>query len=427
MLTVDSNNLTGVPNYVYPVVPPRGGNLWIELRDGDVVRGKISEMIGQCGKPRFGCTQPLTEGKVVIFDPHRRHAVLPWKGLRVALIAYTPGVPQNINGAEREVLSRLGFPVPPEVEMSAPAVAIRALSVGAMKRKLLVQEEDELEGLDWSRGVVDSEGTILFEPEVSSGSAVGVEHGDIPLGRTEELDQWDMFLPLADGDPDTVPKVAVASCDGAPSLSKTEVTFTKGIEKLLESLTGPLTVVHSVDPTEAAAVFEKWIPPVKKELGSFESASNKVQSDDPEVVSDLKAGKAKIVPMKLVYTVKPPDDEVIKDGIWFRRKARIVACGNMIADSGEQTYPGAAPAEVVRSSLSISSLKDWEAAVLDATAAFLQTPLKEVQCKQRILGQPPRVLVRAGLCGEKRFGNTLMLFMGYVNRQDGGVSSGMPS
>ena len=171
-------------------------------------------------KPRFGCTQPLTEGKVVIFDPHRRLAVLPWKGLRVVLIAYTPGVPQNIIGAEREVLSRLGFPVPPEVEMSTPAVAIRALSVGAMKRKLLVQEEDELEGLDWSRGVVDSEGTILFEPEVSSGSAVGVEHGDIPLGRTEELDQWDMFLPLADGDPDTVPKVAVASCDGAPSLRR---------------------------------------------------------------------------------------------------------------------------------------------------------------------------------------------------------------
>ena len=73
----------------------------------------------------------------------------------------------------------------------------------------------------------------------------------------------------------------------------------------------------------------------------------------------------------------------------------------MIADSGEQTYAGAAPAEVVRSSLSISSLKDWEAAVLDVTAAFLQTPLKEVQCKQRILGQPPPVLVRAGLCGEK--------------------------
>ena len=38
--------------------------------------------------------------------------------------------------------------------------------------------------------------------------------------------------------------------------------------------------------------------------------------------------------------------------------------------------------------------------MIDVTAAFLQTPLSEVQCKQRILGQPPRVLVRAGLCEE---------------------------
>ena len=399
---VDSNNLTGVPNYVYPiVVPSRGGSLWIELRDGDVVRGKISEMIDQCGKPRFGCTQPLTEGKVVIFDPHRRHAVLPWKGLRVVLIAYTPGVPQNISGVEREVLSRLGFPVPPEVEMSAPSIAVRSMSVGALKKSLQVQEDDTLEYLDWDRGFVDSEGNVLFEPEVSSGSGVKGEHDELPFHQTEELEQWDMFLPLAEGDPQVVPKVAVASCDGVPSMSKAEVTFTKNIEKLLESLKGPLTVVHNVNPTEAAEVFDKWIPSVKKELGSFEAASTKVESDDPSVISDLREGKAKIVPMKLVYTVKPPDDEVIKDGIWFRRKARIVACGNLIADSGEQTYAGAAPAEVVRSSLSISSLKDWEAAVLDVTAAFLQTPLKEVQCQQRILGQPPRVLVRAGLCGDK--------------------------
>ncbi|CAE7671933.1 GIP, partial [Symbiodinium sp. CCMP2456] len=93
----------------------------------------------------------------------------------------------------------------------------------------------------------------------------------------------------------------------------------------------------------------------------------------------------------------PPDGEELPvDG-----EVRIVACGNMMADSGEETYAGAAPAEVVRSSLSVASLNGWDAAVLDVTAAFLQTPLSEVQCKQRILGQPPRALVRAGLCGEK--------------------------
>ena len=63
-LHIDANNLTGMPNYVYPLVVPKvGGHLWIELRDGDVVKGKITEMIDRQGRPRFGCVQPLTAGK----------------------------------------------------------------------------------------------------------------------------------------------------------------------------------------------------------------------------------------------------------------------------------------------------------------------------------------------------------------------------
>ena len=84
---VDSNNLTGVPNHLYPLVlPGRGGDLWIELSDGDVVRGKIKEMVNQKGNPRYGCIQPLTVGSTFSFNPHRRHAILPWKGLRVVLV-----------------------------------------------------------------------------------------------------------------------------------------------------------------------------------------------------------------------------------------------------------------------------------------------------------------------------------------------------
>eukprot|EP00439_Symbiodinium_sp_Y106_P050419 s505_g6.t1 len=38
-LHIDSNNMLGKSNYLYPVVMPRrGGDLWIELRDGDVVK-----------------------------------------------------------------------------------------------------------------------------------------------------------------------------------------------------------------------------------------------------------------------------------------------------------------------------------------------------------------------------------------------------
>ena len=391
---VDANNLVGMPNYLYPIVMPKhGGNLWIELRDGDVVRGKIIDMLDQKGVPRFGCVQSLTSGAILTFDPHRRHAVLPWKGLRIVLVGYTPGVPQNIKGSEREILATLGFPVPADSPDIVPAVALRALSVSQLKADCMIQEENY-----GAEPISVSDGSMVFARVADAEVAEATTDGEQLV--TEELERWDMFLPLEAGDPDDVPKVMIASCDGGPSILKAEVTYTKNIEELLGSLTVPLTVVHNVDPSEASAAFSKWIEPVKKELVSFEAASRKVSSKNQSVVEDLQRGRAKVVPMKLVYTVKPPAEEAVKAGIWYRRKARIVACGNMIASSGEETYAGAAPAEVVRSSLSISSLNGWEAAVIDVTAAFLQTPLSEVQCKQRILGQPPRVLVRAGLCEE---------------------------
>ena len=95
---VDSNNLMGTFNYVLPVIlPRRGGDLWVELADGDIVKGKVTERVDGKGEPRYGCVASLREGHVTTLDPRRRHAVTPWKGLRVVLVGYTPGVPQNIS------------------------------------------------------------------------------------------------------------------------------------------------------------------------------------------------------------------------------------------------------------------------------------------------------------------------------------------
>ena len=123
-----------------------------------------------------------------------------------------------------------------------------------------------------------------------------------------------MFFPLSEGEPQTVPKVMIASCDGVPTIAKTEVTYTKNIEALLESLDGPLTVVHTVDPSEASECFHKCEAAALKELKSFDAAAKKVQSTDPDVVQELKCGKAKLVPMKIVYTVKPPSEEAMLKG-----------------------------------------------------------------------------------------------------------------
>ena len=395
---VDSNNLAGSSNYILPIVlPRRGGDLWVELADGDVVRGKVSEMIDQKGQPRYGCLKQLRENQVTVIDPLRRHAITPWKGLRVVIVGYTPGVPQNIKSVEREILARLQFPIPTEVAEVISTVALRAMAVDK-EAKALLEEENVRSEVNATSVIVASDGEQLWEPGLQRSSG-GQSMGQLAeVVSHEELEQWDMFFPLDDLPPENANKVIIASSEEAIQINKNEVTFTKGIEDLLSQLAAPLTIVHTVDPAEAAQVFERWVPAVQKELASFEHAVIKRESTDRQVVADLHSGAAKVVPMKVVYTVKPPSDDALAKGELYRRKARVVACGNMMEVSGEDTYTGAAPAEVVRSSLAVSSKKRWNAGVLDVTSAFLQTPLQEVQCRQKILGQPPRVLSRAGLC-----------------------------
>ena len=395
---IDSNNLVGSSNYLLPVVlPRRGGDIWVELADGDVVRGKVSEMIDQKGHPRYGCSIPLKEGCVTIIDPLRRHAVTPWSGLRVVIIGYTPGVPQNLRGPEREILARLGFPIPAYLgEVGEHMhIAVRAMSVFQGHKQRLQEEVDER---DQGAPITASDGTQLWERVCNGECLNSIKTCESEDVACEEIEHWDMFFPLDEASPEDSCKARIASSRDDIHMKKTEVAFTKGIEELLTQLSGPLTIVHTVDPAEAGQVFERWVPAAQKELSSFSHAVIKRNSGDPEVKADLQRGSAKVVPMKLVYTVKPPSEDAISSGEWFRRKARIVACGNMMEVSGEETYTGAAPAEVVRSSLAISSRQSWNAGVLDITSAFLQTPLQEVLCRQKILGQPPRVLARAGLC-----------------------------
>ena len=52
----------------------------------------------------------------------------------------------------------------------------------------------------------------------------------------------------------------------SPKVGKTEVLYTKDIESVISSLTGPLQVVHNVDPSEVLQNIEAWIPAIENEL-----------------------------------------------------------------------------------------------------------------------------------------------------------------
>ena len=72
-----------------------------------------------------------------------------------------------------------------------------------------------------------------------------------------------------------------------PALNKAEVVYTEGVEKILESLTAPLSVVYTVNPKEVGEVFEKWVPSLSKEVSSLDHAVEKVMRDSVEVKEDI--------------------------------------------------------------------------------------------------------------------------------------------
>ena len=53
---------------------------------------------------------------------------------------------------------------------------------------------------------------------------------------------------------------------------KTEVSYTRGIEKLVDELQGPLAIVHTVHPSEVEENFIKWKAVILKEIAAIEHA-----------------------------------------------------------------------------------------------------------------------------------------------------------
>ena len=249
---IDRNNAMGTLNYLLPLtMPRRGGEIWQELRNGDTVSGRVIELKSQDNKVRYGCAYPLHEGDVFHLNPHRRHAVLPSSGDRLVIVGYTPGVLHNLKGPDREQLWSLGFPMPILDEDEGGAIYMRMMMVQSTSSK------QEIEA-DWEQPEYTS------EPASSNTSSTSTaEHQEI--GSEEWLD-WEMRLVLEDGKSDTV-LLDTERGDGI-SLQKAEVGYTENIEDVLESLEGPLSIVHTVSPVEATRCFEKWVPSLEKEIKS---------------------------------------------------------------------------------------------------------------------------------------------------------------
>ena len=82
---------------------------------------------------------------------------------------------------------------------------------------------------------------------------------------------------------------------------------------------------------------------------------------------------------------------------WYRRKARLVVCGNYATSDGSDLYSETAPTESVRMGLLLSRRRRWIVGLIDIVAAFLRTPLDWSKGAPTVVVTPPRLLERLSL------------------------------
>ena len=110
---------------------------------------------------------------------------------------------------------------------------------------------------------------------------------------------------------------------------------------------------------------------------------------DPKQAEYLKNPRLQVAPSKFVFTVKPPElgaavvGEVAaaapqKEGL-YRRKARIVACGNAAPNTGLDVYAGGAQAKSLRTAIALASFFGRLLGCLDITSAFWKTPIPNLE------------------------------------------------
>ncbi|CAE7812024.1 unnamed protein product [Symbiodinium sp. CCMP2592] len=322
----DFNNDSQAVNYVMPItVPKKGGELWVELGPGDKVSGAVIERRDEKDRPRYGQVLPLSRGHCNVFSPRRLHEVLPWEGSRVVLIAYTPQGLGKVTGEMIHELEEFGF-APPLTQYP--------------EYFLLNQEE------------LDKEVNVMKvgnhpQEEIKASSDDQIEDSDV--------EDWEMFLDTDGG------KVKIGSSEYPPKeefpvgMRKVEVTYTKDVENIIANLKGPLAVTYTADPKEVYEHLDKWAQAICKEVDGVSVAIRRLLPQSEESAEWFRRPGAQRLPAKMVFTIKPGDHpQPDKPETWYKRKARLVVCGNFASGSEEDLYSETAPSEAVRGGLTMT-------------------------------------------------------------------------
>ncbi len=143
---------------------------------------------------------------------------------------------------------------------------------------------------------------------------------------------------------------------------------------------------RTVSVQEVRKEMEQWKEPFQDEYATL--CSTVIKPLDPTALKEVLKSAVHVerIPSKIVPTIKPP----------FKRRGRIVACGNYAAAPEGDVSAGGVETICLRTLLRKTANNQWSAATIDVKKAFLNAPRTEKKGHITLI-DPPAVLVAMGV------------------------------
>ncbi|CAE7240501.1 unnamed protein product [Symbiodinium sp. CCMP2592] len=422
----DAFNLKSTVNLVSPLKVSKGSCVWQEMKPGDEFYGKYKAM---WLKEKEVPGQLFSVEKPTTVRPDRLHAPLRGEdGDRVVIIGYTVSKWEKLYDHHSEDLMDLGFELPErepclsDGSTMVPPTGTTAVYGGEFEYgaygtnfelfgefwkapgkfpgaewgedgecgvvmtsiPLMPLSHDEEEHLrrrvSWLSDLVEEERQVRRARE-ARGEYANQRERQMFYKLDEAIDYMNELLAVSDN----------TRQQNRVNLMRMAVghNTSENVEEMLRSLDKPLETVHTVDLQEVKRHLQEWTPSIAKEVQTLEGSGTLRGLPLQEAKEKAAKGELVLVPAKTVHTAKPPGEG---DGL-FKRRSRIVICGNYIHNEVE-VYTASTNAESVRCSLSYGAKRRWHGAVTDVNSAFTLTPMTESKVCYAIT--MPKVVVDAG-------------------------------
>ncbi|CAE7914211.1 GIP, partial [Symbiodinium sp. KB8] len=421
----DVHNYVGRSNVLLPLLPCEdGGGVWVEADPGSYSFQDEWRQLPNRGWRR-GRVHELQPGVPVVINPRRYHATEPWRGRRLVMTTYTPRT-SSMKQPTYEILRDYGFeppPLSPQVPEHLQQAVLRMLSVDPVKdpdiNEAVLFLVKEVEGERRQRTQQISEELQQLQEDV--------------LGRLKERREWlqeflaeeeilaeeigvvgesinEEIMGINDVVRDLIHDVEAQvtevekKCESL-YLRVANVDDDKeigDIEEYLANLKKDLEVTLDVPLDQVKRNLDQWVEPMAKELANLEEKTGAIERWSIAEARKLESeGRLILIPGKVVCTVKPPaplgPGSPPSTTPRWKRKARVVICGNLAGQSHDPNdlFAAGASVEGLRLALAIAMSMGWCVAATDVSAAFLQAKWPRDRPTYGVL--PPKILQQAGL------------------------------